>query len=70
MVHESLRIINEEHAALAAMLRSTVALVEHGPGENPENFFQVLPALLAHSAGSSRIRQRLAQLRADFQECA
>ena len=46
MVHESLRIIHEEHAALAAMLRSTLALVEHGPGENPENFFQVLQAML------------------------
>ena len=46
MVHASLRIIHEEHAALAAMLRSTLALVEHGPGENPENFFQVLQAML------------------------
>ena len=42
----SLRIIHEEHATLAAMLRSTRALVDHGPGENPENFFQVLQAML------------------------
>lgn len=46
MQHESLRIIREEHAALAAMLRSMLVLVNQGPGANPERFFDVLRAML------------------------
>lgn len=46
MVHESLRIIRDEHAALAAMLRSLSMMVERGPGDEPEKFFDVLRAML------------------------
>lgn len=46
MVHESIRIIRDEHAALAAMLRSLGMMVERGPGNEPENFFDVLRAML------------------------
>ena len=39
MVHESLRIIREEHSALAAMLRSLTMMVERGPGNARDPFF-------------------------------
>lgn len=46
MTHESIRIIQDEHAALAAMLRSLEMMVERGPGNEPENFFDILRAML------------------------
>ena len=46
MTHESLRIIREEHAALGAMLRSLLLMVERGPKKDSENYFSVLRAML------------------------
>ena len=46
MSHASLRIIREEHSALAAMLRSLQLMVERGPKQDVENFFSVLRAML------------------------
>ena len=46
MVHESIRVIRDEHAALAAMLRSLSMMVQRGPGDAPEQFFDVLRAML------------------------
>lgn len=52
MVHESIRIIRDEHAALAAMLRSLSVMLEQGPDNGPkhvlepENFFDVVRAML------------------------
>ena len=46
MVHESIRIIHDEHTTLAAMLRSIGMMVERGPGTEPESFFDVLRAML------------------------
>ena len=52
MVHESIRIIRDEHAALAAMLRSLSMMIERGPDNGPkhvlepENFFDVVRAML------------------------
>lgn len=46
MSHESIRIIRDEHTALAAMLRSFGLMIERGPGNEPENFFDVLRAML------------------------
>jgi len=46
MTHESLRIIREEHAALAAMLRSLTLMVERGPRKDVGNYFSVLRAML------------------------
>ena len=46
MAHESLRMIRDEHAALAAMLRSLLKMVERGPGDEPDKFFDVLRAML------------------------
>ena len=40
------QIIRDEHAALAAMLRSLSMMIDHGPGEQPERFFDVLRAML------------------------
>ena len=46
MSHASLRIIREEHAALAAMLRSLQLMVERGPKKDVDHFFSVLRAML------------------------
>ena len=46
MAHESLRIIRDEHAALAAMLRSLSMMIKRGPGDAPDKFFDVLRAML------------------------
>jgi len=46
MPHETPRIIRDEHAALAAMLRSLLMLVEMGPHDEPERFFDLLRAML------------------------
>lgn len=46
MLKESLRIIQEEHSALAAMLRSLSMMVDRGPDHEPERYFDVLRAML------------------------
>lgn len=46
MLKSSLRIIQEEHSALAAMLRSLGMMVDRGPDPAPERFFDVLRAML------------------------
>ena len=46
MPHLTLQIIRDEHAALAAVLRSLLMLVERGPQSEPERFFDVLRAML------------------------
>jgi hemerythrin-like domain-containing protein len=46
MTRESLRIIHDEHDTLSAMLRSIGMMVDRGPGNDPENFFDVLRAML------------------------
>ena len=46
MAHDSVRIIHEEHAALAAMLQSLRMMIQRGPGDAPEQFFDVLRAML------------------------
>ena len=44
--HASIRIIQEEHGSLAAMLRSSAMLVQRGPQDQPERFFDVMRAML------------------------
>ena len=46
MVHESIRIIRDEHAALAAMLKSMGLMIDRGPADNADGFFDVLQAML------------------------
>lgn len=46
MSHDSTRIIHDEHAALSAMLQSLRMMVQRGPGDGPEQFFDVLRAML------------------------
>jgi hemerythrin-like domain-containing protein len=46
MSHESIRIIHDEHATLAAMLQSLRMMVQRGPGKEAEAFFDVLRAML------------------------
>ena len=46
MSHESIRIIRDEHASLAAMLHSLRMMVKRGPVNDPEGFFDVLRAML------------------------
>lgn len=46
MAQECIKVIQEEHTALAAMLRSMLMMLERGPGDEPENFFDVMRAML------------------------
>jgi len=46
MTHTCMRIIREEHASLAAMLRSLTMMLERGPGDKPDVFFDVLRAMM------------------------
>lgn len=46
MRHTSIRIINEEHASLSAMLQSLRMMLKRGPQNEPEIFFDVLRAML------------------------
>ena len=46
MKHVSLQIIRDEHSSLAAMLRSMLMMVERGPEDKPQQFFDVLRAML------------------------
>jgi hemerythrin-like domain-containing protein len=46
MPHATLQIIRDEHAALAAVLRSLLMMMERGPGDEPERFFDVMRAML------------------------
>jgi hemerythrin-like domain-containing protein len=46
MPRTSIQVIHDEHAALAAMLRSLLMMVDRGPGEEPEAFFDVIRAML------------------------
>ena len=46
MAQEYIRVIQEEHAALAAMLRSMLMMLDRGPGDSPESFFDVMRAML------------------------
>jgi len=46
MAHESLRIIRDEHAALAAMLRSLSMMLQRGPSDASDTFFDVVRAML------------------------
>lgn len=46
MIPTSLRIINEEHAALAAMLKALHQRAQQGPGDAPQEFFDAMRAML------------------------
>ena len=46
MTHPSIRIIRDEHMALAAMLRSLGMMLDRGPSQEPEVFFDVVRAML------------------------
>jgi len=46
MIPTSLRIINEEHAALAAMLKALHQRTQQGPGDAPQEFFGAMRAML------------------------
>jgi hemerythrin-like domain-containing protein len=46
MQKTSLQTIRDEHASLAAMLQSLVMMMDRGPGDEPELFFDVARAML------------------------
>jgi hemerythrin-like domain-containing protein len=46
MNRSAMHVVVEEHAALAAMLRSMQMLIAHGPGAEPQRFFDSLRAML------------------------
>lgn len=43
---DALQIIRDEHSSLAAILRSIEQMIQRGPGEQPEQFFDVVRAML------------------------
>lgn len=46
MSHPTLQIIRDEHAAIAAVLRSLAMMAERGPQDAPGRFFDTLRAML------------------------
>jgi hemerythrin-like domain-containing protein len=42
----AMRVIRDEHRSLAAMLRSLPPMLDRGPGDEPERFFDVVRAML------------------------
>jgi hemerythrin-like domain-containing protein len=46
MPHFALQVIRDEHAALAAVLRSLIMMIGRGPQDEPERFFDVVRAML------------------------
>jgi hemerythrin-like domain-containing protein len=46
MVHDSIRIILDEHSALRAMLRSLIMMLDRGPMDEKDQFFDVVRAML------------------------
>ncbi len=46
MQRPALRIIRDEHVAVSAVLRSLLHLIDKGPGDHPERFFDVVRAML------------------------
>jgi hemerythrin-like domain-containing protein len=46
MNHRALQVLRDEHGALAAVLRSLQLMLDKGPGDQPERFFDVLRAML------------------------
>jgi hemerythrin-like domain-containing protein len=46
MPRPALQVIRDEHAAVSAVLRSLLQMMERGPDEEPERFFDVLRAML------------------------
>lgn len=46
MLHQSIQIIRDEHAVLAALLRSLEMMIERGAGKEPENYFDAMRAML------------------------
>jgi hemerythrin-like domain-containing protein len=46
MKRSSLQTIREEHASLAAMLQSLRMMLKRGPGSDPQQYFEVLGAML------------------------
>jgi hemerythrin-like domain-containing protein len=46
MPRAALQIIRDEHSAVASVLRSLLATLKAGPGDEPEQFFDMLRAML------------------------
>jgi hemerythrin-like domain-containing protein len=46
MKHKSLQVIKDEHSSLASVLKSIRMMIQRGPGDQAEQFFDVLRAML------------------------
>ncbi len=72
----SLQVLRDEHGAVAAVLRSMLMMIEQGPGDAPERFFDVLRAMLFyidefpeklhHPSESDLLFPKLARARPDL----
>ena len=76
MNHPALQVLRDEHAAVAAVLRSLQLMLDRGPGDAPERFFDVLRAMLFyidefperlhHPSESNMLFPKLARARPDL----
>ena len=78
MVHDSMRTIIDEHSALGGMLLSLIMMMDRGPKDDSNQFFDVLRAMLFyvdefperlhHPKESALLFPRVAQLVPETQE--
>jgi hypothetical protein len=61
-------VIVDEHAAVAAVLRSLQPLVEQGPGDEPERFFDVLRAMPKIARKAPQLMEVIGRLEADHMQ--
>jgi hemerythrin-like domain-containing protein len=76
MNHPSLQVLRDEHGAVSAVLRSLQLMLDRGPGDAPERFFDVMRAMLFyidefperlhHPSESNLLFPRLARVRPDL----
>jgi hemerythrin-like domain-containing protein len=72
----ALQVLRDEHGAVAAVLRSLQLMLQRGPGDEPERFFDVLRAMLFyidefpeklhHPSESDLLFPKLARARPDL----
>lgn len=76
MTASALQVIRDEHGAVAAVLRSLGMMIDRGPGDAPERYFDVLRAMLFyidefperlhHPAESNLLFPKIARARPDL----
>ena len=76
MMPAAMEVIRDEHGAVSAVLRSLLLMLDRGPGDTPERFFDVMRAMLFyidefperlhHTSESNLLFPKLARVRPDL----